>query len=217
MASQGKVLLTRREAITAIRPKIAEGAQRREQPMSEMKVFRIIGISPLLTNNPASMKRADTGLGTKKIPTPDEEAAAKVYEDGNGFYILSESFRSAIIGSGGGASGRKIGKFSAASRVSAGMFTVEPHATLLDPQTLKPLTTYQVDTRRAVVQRQGVLRSRPMFAPWAVRLHVEIDTDFVTPNHILELLNIAGKVAGVGDFRPQRKGTFGRFKAELES
>jgi len=184
--------------------------------MSEMKVFRIIGISPLLTNNPSSMKRVDEGIGTKKIPTPEDEAAAKLYRDDNGFYILSEAFRSAIIGSGGGASGKKIGKFSAASRVSAGMFTVEPHATLLDPQTLKPLTTYQIDTRRAVVQRQGVLRSRPMFTPWAVRLPVEIDTDFVTANHILELLNLSGKIAGVGDFRPQRKGTFGRFKAELE-
>jgi hypothetical protein len=186
--------------------------------MSQIVVYKIYGLSPLLCNNPASMARAAEGIAISKIPTPAAEAAAKVYKDEDGtFYILSEAFRSSIVGKGGGASGRKLGKFTAISRVCAGVFTVEPRATLLDAAKMKPIKEYTIDTRRAVVQQQGVLRSRPMFSNWSVRLPLEVDPDFVDPVILLELLNISGKVSGVGDFRPQRKGTFGRYRAEIET
>ena len=187
--------------------------------MSRIVVFKITGLSPLLCNNPASMGgRNESGVGMKRIPTPEEEAKGKVYLDADGsYYILSEAFRSSMIGKGGGASGRRIGKYTAISRCCAGVFTVEPRATLLDAKTLKPIKHYKIDTRRAVVQNQGVLRSRPMFENWAVRLPIEIDEDFITPNQVHDLLNMSGKVAGVGDFRPQRKGTFGRYIAEIEA
>jgi len=186
--------------------------------MSQIAVYKITAISPLLQNNPASMARSNGDLGVKKIPTPDEESAQKVYRNEDGtFYILSEAFRSAIVGKGGAASGRKIGKRTAISACCAGLFTTETRCTLFDPDTEKPLKKYEIDTRRAVVQGQGVLRSRPMFPKWGLLLAFEIDEDWVTLQMVLELLNIAGKVAGVGDFRPQKKGSFGRFKAELVS
>lgn len=186
--------------------------------MSKIVVFKIKGLSPLLQNNPASMSRSNGSLGTKKIPKPEDEAAAKCYKDEEGhFYILSEAFRASIVGKGGAASGRRIGKFTASSRACAGIFTVEPRATLLDSKNGRPLKKYSIDTRRAVIQGQGVLRSRPCFQNWMVRLPLEIDEDFVTVDQVLELLNIAGKVAGVGDFRPQRRGSFGRFTAGIES
>jgi hypothetical protein len=186
--------------------------------MSTIVVFKIKGISDLLQNNPASMSHSNAGLGTKRIPTPEEEAQAKCYRDGDGnFYLLSEAFRSSIVGKGGAASGRRIGKFTAASRACAGIFTVEPRVVLLDAETGEPAKTYRIDTRRAVVQGQGVLRSRACFPNWMARLPLEIDEDFITIQQVLELLNIAGKLAGVGDFRPQRRGSFGRFKAEIEA
>jgi hypothetical protein len=187
--------------------------------MSNIVVFRVTGLSPLLVNNPAGMTRSDPNtVGTKKIPTPEEEAKAKLYVNADGnYYILSEAFRSSIIGKGGGASGRKMGKRSAISIVSGALFTVEPHAVLLDPDTWKPLKKYEIDTRRAVVQNQGVLRSRPMFPKWGVRIPLDLDQDFLQPNTVLELLNLSGKIAGVGDFRPQHKGAFGRYQCEIEN
>lgn len=188
--------------------------------MIHIAVFKVTGISPLLQNNPASMSPLEQGktVVNKKIRTPEEEAAAKVYKNGNGtFYILSESFRSAIIGKGGAASGRKIGKRTAISSCSAGLFTIEPRLELLNPETEKPLKKYEIDTRRAVIGNAGVLRSRPMFPKWMVKVPFEIDDDWVTVQIALDLLQIAGKVSGVGDFRPQRKGSFGRFTAELET
>lgn len=186
--------------------------------MSEIVIFKITGISALLQNNPASMAMSQTEkVGIKKIDSPEEEAAKKVYRDEKGnFYILSDAFRASIIGKGGGASGRRIGKRSAISVCSGAIFSVEPRCILVDPETQKPLKKYEIDTRRVVVMGQGILRSRPMFPKWGTRLPFEIDTDFLTKEIVLELLNIAGKICGVGDYRPQKKGSFGRFKAELE-
>lgn len=184
-----------------------------------MKVIKVkvTGLSALLCHNPAGMQSgAIKGVGAKKIPTPEEEAKAGLYiaADGN-FYIHGESFRSSVIGRGGSASGRKIGKRSAISCVSAGFFILTEQAVLLDPKTMKPLRTYEIDSRRAVIQGNGVVRSRPKFPDWATVFTAEVDEDFVTVQIVMELLNIAGKVSGVGDFRPQCKGMFGRYAAEL--
>lgn len=188
--------------------------------MSKIIVFKITGLSPLLTHNPASMQQSNQGkLGQKYIPKPEEEAAAGCYKNDDGtFGLPSEAFRQSIVGSGGGASGRRIGKKSAASIVCAGVFTTEVRCILLLPTTWKPIKKYEIYTCRAVLRgREGILRSRPMFKDWGCKWPVEVDEDFITPEIVLDLLNISGKVAGVGDFRPQRKGTFGRYRAEIES
>ncbi len=176
--------------------------------------FRIEGISPILMNNPESMQVGTaSSLATKKIPTPEEEAAAKVYRAENGqLYIPSIAFRSSMIGPGGGASGRRVGKYTANSRCSAGVFTVEAESLLINAKTDEPITDYEVHSCRAVVQRNGVRRSRPIVHDWATDLVLEVDDDFISLDQVHELLNISGKVAGVMDFRPQKKGVFGRYR-----
>jgi len=186
---------------------------------AKIVTFKITGLTPLLMHNPAAMlNKSDAGPGVKRIPTPEEEAERGLYRTADGqLYIPSGAFRSAIIGKGGSASGRKIGKFSANSRVAAGMFVVEERTLLIHAKTGKPLTDhdYEIDVRRAVIQGNGVLRARPKISDWSCLLALEIDEDFVTIDQVALLLNIAGKASGVLDYRPQCKGTFGRFVAEL--
>lgn len=185
-----------------------------------MKVykFRITGLRPLLMHNAAGMLAPKpTGVSVKTIPTPEDEAEAGAYrlKDSRQLYLPSMAFRSAIVGPGGGASGRKIGKNSAAQRFSGGVFMVEDRCPLFHPKTKAPLTEYEVDVRRAVVQKAGIARARPLVREWACDLSLEIDESFITPDVVLELLNMSGRVAGVGDYRPQKKGPFGLFQAEL--
>ena len=185
---------------------------------SSVHTFRITGLSPILMNNPESMQMGRAaGVGMKKIPTPEEEAKAKVYRNSKGLYIPSVAFRSSIIGRGGGASGRKIGKFTANSRVAAGAFVVDEHTPLVHVKTGKPIKDYEIYSCRAVVQGNGVRRSRPLIKDWACDLKLEVDDDFVTVEQLVDLLNMSGKVAGIMDFRPQCKGSFGRYEAELKS
>ena len=176
--------------------------------------FKITGLSPLLMNNPASMAVPSGGLRRKAIPTPAEEALSKRYADDKGFlYIKTISFRSALLGA---CVGRKLGRIGARRVVSAAVFTVAETADLLDPDTGRRIKDYAVNTTGAVIMKARIWRSRPEVPRWSCRLDLEVDGDFIAkPEPVLELLNVAGKISGVLDWRPERGGQYGRFRAEL--
>lgn len=56
------------------------------------------------------------------------------------------------------------------------------------------------------------LRHRGQFDEWQVDLGLHLTTDALSPEEALQLLQLAGRVSGVGDWRPQRGGDYGRFK-----
>jgi hypothetical protein len=66
-----------------------------------------------------------------------------------------------------------------------------------------------LDRRRVTVQRQGVTRSRPAFAEgWSATVLLMCQSPvYISPTVLHETLNQAGRLVGVGDFRP----SFGRF------
>lgn len=183
----------------------------------ELVTFKITGLSPLLQHNPAAMASgSDDSLKGKKRYDRDEEAAASVYRTATGeFYHPSIAFRAAIFKA---CTGRKIGKMSAKTVVSASVFPAERHCILIDPETEKPLTEYEIDSSSVVVNKARVIHHRGMFPKWATMFVAEIDTEMLPKLEVVqELLNIAGKIAGVGDWRVEKLGTFGRFKAELRT
>lgn len=67
-----------------------------------------------------------------------------------------------------------------------------------------------LDQRRVTVQRAGVTRVRPaLLAGWEVSFEGEVLLpEYVNPADLLDSINTAGRVIGLGDFRP----TFGRFQ-----
>jgi hypothetical protein len=176
-----------------------------------VRKFRVEGISSLLMNSPHGMARGGSAkLDTKKIPSPEDEAASKVYKQDDGtLFLPSISFRSSLLK---GCTGRRIGKVGAATRVAAGVFNVETETPLFDPESGEPIKDYRVHVTRCVVQRNGVMRARPEIPRWAAEVVFEVDDDFVTVEQVKELLGIAGRIAGVGDWRPEKKGPYGRFK-----
>jgi len=66
-----------------------------------------------------------------------------------------------------------------------------------------------LDTRRVTVQRAGVNRTRPaMKKGWKADFTLQILTpEYIDPTLFREVLDTAGRLVGVGDFRP----TYGRF------
>lgn len=192
--------------------------------MLEKFTFEITGTSPLLMNNPAGMKKPgeDGGPKVKKLPTPEEEARGLLYIDSDGkLFGPAMGFKSAIATAG---KGRKIGKAFVPALVRGNVFCpieVE-RVTLLNPKNKKPLSDkdYTVDSRRAVLKnggkKVGVVRSRPRIESWACEVLLEIDTDFITAEHVTELLQLAGRSVGYLDFRPENGGPFGRFTAKLK-
>lgn len=55
------------------------------------------------------------------------------------------------------------------------------------------------------------LRYRPMFEEWAVTLTVDINTSAMSVEQVVNLFNVGGFACGVGEWRPERDGSWGRF------
>lgn len=75
----------------------------------------------------------------------------------------------------------------------------------LDTDADKPL---YLDMRPVVVNRSRVVRIRPTFSPgWELEFTIEVIDDSIAPELVQDILVLAGKTCGIGDFRPK----FGRF------
>lgn len=75
----------------------------------------------------------------------------------------------------------------------------------LDTDADKPL---YLDLRPVVVQRARVVRIRPAFkAGWELEFTIEVIDDSIDSELVHDVLILAGKTVGIGDFRPK----FGRF------
>jgi hypothetical protein len=56
------------------------------------------------------------------------------------------------------------------------------------------------------------MRTRPIFATWAVDVAVDYMDDVVTRDQVIDAMGIAGLQVGLGDFRPR----YGRFETEVK-
>lgn len=168
------------------------------------------GVKPLLTHNPESMGIVADAARGSRIPSSEDEAEAGVYrlEDGT-CGIKGEAFRSSILG----AAGAWKGKNRATMKSKLAHIVVIDELVPLRYKDSKPIKEYTIDRRRAIVQRQGIIRSRPRFDEWRATFTLEFDPKLVgDPKMIVDIAADAGNRMGVGDYRPQKNGPFGRYK-----
>jgi hypothetical protein len=181
----------------------------------EITVFKIVGTSPLLQNNPAEFigKTEGSDLAAKKNYDDMEEAMLRVYRDGDGnFCHPAEAFLRSMVRA---VTGKKFGRVSAPSLIRGAVFLAESMVMLECPDGT-PLTTFSIDRRSVVINKRArVLRCRPVWPEWSLRLPLEINTALVSKENISDALALAGVTVGVGDFRPEKGGGFGRFQCEL--
>ena len=82
--------------------------------------------------------------------------------------------------------------------------------------TLSELSNQTQFTVPVVVQRARLLRTRPKFdPPWAAEFRVEYDPELVDKMQLENWLDIAGRRIGLGDWRPEKSGMYGRFTATV--
>lgn len=56
------------------------------------------------------------------------------------------------------------------------------------------------------------LRYRPEFPVWGVKLDIQYNARAISQDQLLNLINLGGFSVGVGEWRPERSGDFGRFR-----
>ena len=63
-----------------------------------------------------------------------------------------------------------------------------------------------------VVQRNRILRTRAKFDDWRCTAKIETDPELVDEEMIKHWLDIAGRRIGIGDWRPEKSGHYGRYE-----
>jgi len=169
------------------------------------------GLEPgILLHNPLGM--GGTKSTKKTIPTPEEEAASYLYWDKSKKSIAfpAENMRRALVEASKGLKSPQNRKIALGPLIAGGIDVLP----FMIPFGTKE---YTIDSRRVVIQRNGVVRSRPLLFPWALTFQIKWETgdlgsgkDF-TEIVLQTLLERIGASIGIGDFRPARGGRFGRF------
>jgi len=160
----------------------------------------IQGISPLLMHR-FSLEPIEA---LEKRP-PEEQAELAAYRDPEGqLFIPAIAVQRALVGAATFSKGK--GRASLQKQVAAGVF-VSPERLILN------LQTYIVDQRPVVIPatRGRIVRYRPRFDEWQVKFSIEYDEALLTGTQLRRVVDDAGSRVGLLDFRPERKGPFGRF------
>jgi hypothetical protein len=144
--------------------------------------------------------KAAKGSKAKK----EDDIESYVYRNGDGLLCLpSEYLRMSIIGGSKFRQDPRSPRKSAMDLFKAGIVGLDD---------LCPVGTDKwdfVDRRRVMVQRNGITRHRPDMNPgWKVTVPLMVNLpEYISPAFLNEVVQMAGRLIGVGDFRP----TFGRF------
>lgn len=151
----------------------------------------------------AVAEKGAAAKGSKAKKTDDLESYVWRTDDGQ-LALPGEYLRQAIIGAGRYKQDPRSPRKSAMDLLKAAVLATTELAGL--GQAKWDL----VDSRRVTVQRNGITRQRPcLLKGWTARFDLEVLLpEYVTPDYLAALLVDAGRLIGVGDFRP----TFGRFR-----
>lgn len=108
----------------------------------------------------------------------------------------------------------KLAMISAASQIK-GLKKTQLRIALFIQGNSIPITYRETVPRMDITRTSGIgrtpdVRFRPSFQEWKARMIVQF-SDTLTVQTVVDLLNRAGQV-GVGEWRPEKNGTFGTFK-----
>lgn len=175
---------------------------------------RIEGITPLICNRftDQAQQTATSGNRSSVIGerlTPREDAEERLYVNGNADPIIPQPNLLKCLMEGG--KYFKMGK----SKVTTIKSSIIPACVMILPASIdiEHKEPWEVDTRPVRIPSTGgrILRHRPMFNDWALEFSIELDEEIMSLKLLREVVDTAGKRIGLGDFRPETKGPYGRF------
>lgn len=183
-----------------------------ELPKLDLQQFvvQIVGDSPLICHAWSAkakkamldkqMKKAKQAKAAKDPETDFEES---LYPIDGGYGFPAVAFKSAMVGACRFADGMKMTEARGAFHIVGEMVRIigEP-------------------TPREDMVRVGMgtadIRYRGEFKEWSANLTIDFNAGVISAEQIVNLLTLAGFGVGVGEWRPERNGSFGRFHVATE-
>ena len=180
--------------------------------------IHIVGITPLICNrftDAAALEASGGVRGSSAVAerkTPQDIAESKLYRGLDGTLMIPQPnlLRSLVDGGKFHKSGKKQITTKEESMLFACLDIEAAEIPIIHKQ------PWRVDTRAVVIPstKGRILAHRPMFDDWRLEFTVSLDTTIVGPGVFRQICDDAGKRIGLGDFRPARKGPYGRYRVD---
>jgi hypothetical protein len=204
--ARSKQILAKSAAATAIDPVSNDGAFVVNFSEPYVALVSVLGTAPILyhrwsVDGVEAKAKAAKGSKAKK----EDDLESYVYRDSKGYLsIPGEYFRMSLINAAKFKQDPRSPRKSAMDLFKAAVVVLEEHCSLGVKE-----WTY-VDKRRVQIQRNAITRARPAVeAGWKCDVLLQVLLpEYVGPDLLNEVIQSAGRLVGVGDFRP----TFGRFQ-----
>lgn len=190
--------------------------------MSDIVRAQLTGIAPLLMHNgqlvdPMNKYTRQLSAATKASNKKTEEGIAEIrklewfgglYLDEAGKVSIPADLILALV-LGGAKKSKQGGEAKAGIYEEQAFFPLE-YKGPKDPAKLYDDPRF-VDCRGARVGQARVMRTRPVFREWSVKVGLVVDTEVMDRASVETALAKAGALVGLGDWRPR----FGRFSVEV--
>lgn len=187
-----------------------------KESIIEMNIeIRIEGVTPLMLNKftDAAALAASSGTSGSSSAidrgTPQGIAESKLYRGVDGGIIIPQPNLLRCLVDGGVY--HKIGRSQVTTKTSSTLYgCLDIEAAEIPIEHQQP---WRVDTRAVVIPatKGRILAHRPIFDDWALTFTVTLDTSIISAKFLRAIIDDAGKRVGLGEFRPSRKGPYGRF------
>ena len=165
-------------------------------------IVTIKGISPLLMRK---MPLIEEPADLRNQP-PKDQAEWNCYRDETTgrLYIPAANLQRALIG---GATYSKGKGRSNLSKSAAACLRVWPDIIDLG------VTNFEIDSRSVVIRATGgrVIRHRAKLNEWKATFKIDYSRDLLSEVQVRSIVDDTGARVGLLDFRPEKKGPFGRF------
>lgn len=193
-------------------------AEVRLKPINTARILVTIeGTSPLIQHKWSEkalemmrLKKAGKKTKNRDACDPTAEADAATYRTtGGAFGVPVTAVKACVIG----AAHKDIGIEK--TLIKKSLFILCDDTNLVLPMTCSDPRIREDSVR--VGMGSADLRYRPEFSKWEVPLEIEYNADNLTPEDIVNLMNLAGFGVGIGEWRPEKGGEFGRFQVKTET
>lgn len=172
----------------------------------------LIGDSPLISHAwsdkakrqmlDKQMKKAKTA---KEAKDPERDYQESLYQHPDGGYgFPTVAFKSAAVGACRFSDGIKMTEARGAFHIDG-----EYARVIGEPSMRSDMVRIAMGT--------ADIRFRGEFKQWRVTLLVKFNASVLSPSQIINLFNLAGFGVGVGEWRPEKNGSYGRFHVATEA
>lgn len=168
--------------------------------------LRLVGDSALISHRwsdkakkemlDKQMLKAKQAKGAKD---PERDYRESLYEHPDGGYgFPCVAFKAAAVGACRFTDGMKMTEARGAFHIQGELAKIEGEPSMREDMVRIGMGTADI-------------RYRGEFKEWSTTLEIQYNANAITPEQIVNLFNLAGFGVGVGEWRPEKDGSYGRF------